>query len=444
MAVQTELPTRASRKSWAIWLSAAAVYLIAVFHRTSFGVAGLEAAERFGVGAAALATFTVLQVGVYAAMQIPTGLLVDRFGTRNVLTAALVFLGLGQVLLALAQTYWLGLVARGVLGLGDALTFVSVLRLAANHFPARRYTLIAALTGSLGFVGNLAATVPLTLLLDGPGWTATFGIAGAATLAYVLVVRFSVRDAVNGQHVVRTGGSSPREVGRQVATAWRVPGTRLGFWTHFSTMFAPATLGLLWGMPFLVDDQGYSTTTASSLLTVFVIGAMVGGPVVGAYIGHRPEARMALVFGYLTGALLVWVMLVTWPGQIPLVALIIGFGFLSLGGPASGIGFALARDYNPLPRVGTATGVVNVGGFTATTLTMLGIGVLLELTGGDYRIALAGVIGVLLVGSWRMTVWFRRARAAVFQAEARGEDVPVQLRHRRWDAPAPTNVAAVS
>lgn len=432
---QTATTARASRISWAIWLSAAAVYLIAVFHRTSFGVAGLEAADRFGVGAAALATFTVLQVGVYAAMQIPTGVLVDRFGSRTVLTAALLFLGLGQLLLALAQTYWLGLLARGVLGLGDALTFVSVLRLAANHFPARRYTLIAALTGSLGFLGNLAATVPLTLLLDGAGWTITFTAAAIATLAYVLVVRFAVRDTPRGVERV-VGASSPRAVGRQVVEAWRVPGTRLGFWTHFSTMFAPATLGLLWGMPFLVA-QGYSITTASSLLTVFVIGAMVGGPVVGAYIGRRPEMRMLLVIGYLTGALAAWTVLIAWPGQIPLGVLIAAFGFLSLGGPASGIGFALARDYNPLSRVGTATGVVNVGGFTATTIGLLGVGVLLEATGGEYRIALLGLLAMLLTGSWRMAVWYRRARAAVFHAEARGEDVPVQIRHRRWDAPLP-------
>ncbi|MER6901510.1 MFS transporter, partial [Amycolatopsis sp. NPDC000740] len=111
---------RAPVRSWLIWLTAVTVYLLAVFHRTSFGVAGLKAAERFGVGSAALGIFTVLQVGVYAAMQIPTGVLVDRYGPRRVLTAAVLILGSGQLLLGIADTYALGLVARGVLGLGDA------------------------------------------------------------------------------------------------------------------------------------------------------------------------------------------------------------------------------------------------------------------------------------------------------------------------------------
>ncbi|OLT38489.1 hypothetical protein BJF85_09130 [Saccharomonospora sp. CUA-673] len=165
--VKTSPPLRA----WIVWGAGAIVYLLAVFHRASFGVAGLSAAERFGVGAAALGTFTVLQVAVYAAMQIPTGMLVDRFGSRSVLIGAVVMLGSGQVLLAVVDTYALGLLARAVLGVGDALAFVSVLRLAANHFPGRQYVLVTAFTGSLGFLGNLGATLPLALLLEGPGWT---------------------------------------------------------------------------------------------------------------------------------------------------------------------------------------------------------------------------------------------------------------------------------
>lgn len=426
----------ASTRSWLIWLTAAAVYILAVFHRTSFGVAGLDAAERFGVGAAALGTFTVLQVGVYAAMQIPTGLLVDRFGPRCVLMAALVFLGSGQVLVAVADTYALGLLARGVLGLGDALTFVAVLRLAANHFPARQYMLVTALTGALGFLGNLAATLPLTLLLAGPGWVPTFLVAGLVTVLFVVVVRLRVRDTPT-ERVARGESVPVGEVGRQVLTAWRVPGTRLGFWTHFSTMFGQNVLVLLWGVPFLVQGQGYAATTASSVLTAFVVGSMLGGPLVGSIVGRKPELRMPLVIGYLATSAVVWGVLVGWPGHLPLTVIVPAFVLMSFGGPMSTIGFALARDYNPLHRVGTATGVVNVGGFTATTVTSLAVGVLLEASGGDFRIALSSVLVVLALGSWRMAVWYRRARAAVFAAEDRGEPVPVRLRRRAWDMARP-------
>ncbi|WP_236792111.1 nitrate/nitrite transporter [Amycolatopsis sp. GM8] len=433
---------KASTRSWLIWLTASLVYLLAVFHRTSFGVAGLEAADRFGVGAAALSTFTVLQVGVYAAMQIPTGVLVDRYGPRRILVAALLFLGLGQVLLAVATSYGLGLLARGVLGFGDAMTFVSVLRLVAAHFPGRQYTVVASFTSAMGFIGNLAATVPLTLLLAGPGWLPTFLAAGLVTALYAGVVAARVKDTPAG-HAATPVAVDRRELLRQIRFAWRVPGTRLGFWVHFSTMFAPNVLALLWGVPFLVQGEGMAPATASALLTVFVFGALLGGPLLGAVTARRPELRMPLVGSYLGGAALVWALLLSWPGSIPVAVLVPCFAFLSLGGPASMIGFALARDYNPLHRVGTATGVVNVGGFVATTITALLVGVLLQYT-DSFRIALLAVVVMLALGTTRMLVWWRRARAELFAAQARGERVPVQVHRRPWDVPEETPLPAAA
>jgi MFS family permease len=433
----TPVTGRATRRSWLIWLAAVAVYLLAVFHRASFGVAGLQAAERFGIGAAALSTFTVLQVGVYTAMQIPTGVMVDRYGPRRVLTAAVLFLGLGQILLAVAHSYPLGLLARGVLGFGDALTFVSVLRLVSAHFPGRQYGVVTSLTVAIGYVGNLAATVPLALVLSGAGWTPTFLAVGVLTVLYAGVVIVRVKDSPNAAPRVAAAPVRARELGRQVASVWRVPGTRLGFWVHFTTMFAPNVLALLWGVPFLVQDQGRSQATASALLIVFVIGSMIGGPVTGALISGHPSLRMPLVGGYLVGAALVWTLLLSWNGQVPLVFIVPSFAFLALGGPASMIGFALARDYNPLARVGTATGVVNVGGFLATTFAALTIGVLLQYTGGNFRLSLLSVVAVLVFGSFRMLVWWRRTRAHLFAAEARGEELPVRIRRRRWDLAAP-------
>jgi MFS family permease len=435
---------RATRQAWLVWTIAVAVYLAAVFHRTSLGVAGLQAAARFGVGPAALGVFTVLQVGVYAAMQVPTGMLVDRFGPRRLLTAAALLLGSGELLFAVAHSYPLGLVARAVVGLGDALTFVSVLRLVAAHFPARRYPLVVSLTAGLGAAGNMLSTVPLTLALDGVGWTWTFVAVGAATLGYASLAGTRLRDLPAGVVAPAAPAVPLRTVLRQVRQAWRVPGTRLGFWVHFATMSTPTVLGLLWGFPYLVRAQGFGPGAASSVLGVLVIGQIVGNPLVGSITGRRPELRVPMVVGFLAAAIGTWAVLLGWPGgRLPAALIVVAFGLLSLGGPVSAIAFALVRDYNPLHRVGTATGVANVGGFVATTVAALGVGVLLSLVdswapAAGFRVALLSVAAVLLVGTCRVAVWWRRARAAVFAAEARGETVPVQLRRTRWDAtPAP-------
>ncbi|HJP78069.1 MAG TPA: MFS transporter [Pseudonocardiaceae bacterium] len=434
--------SRQARQAWIAWAIAIIVYVTSVFHRSVLGVAGLEAAHRFGVGPAALSTFTVLQVAVYASMQIPTGLLVDRFGPRVTLTCAAIFLGAGEAAFGLAHTYPLALVARAILGVGDAMTWVSVLRVAAAKFPARNYPLVVALSSMLGGFGNLAATVPLTMLLGAAGWTKTFAIAGLLSAGYGAVVAVGLR--VKPQHLTDGPAQSIglRDVLRGVRSAWRVPGTRLGFWTHFATMVSPTTLGLLWGAPYLINTQHLSPAQAADVLAGLVVVGLVANPVIGAVTSKHREARMPIVVGALIAAALTWTVLLTDPHSLPVGVLVVAFGLFAVGGPISAVGFALARDYNPMHRVGTATGVVNVGGFVATTIAALGVGLVDNLFGPaqqalGYRVGMLAVVAVLLLGSWRVAVWWRRARAEVFAAEHRGEEVPVRLRLRRWDrAPA--------
>jgi MFS family permease len=422
---------RAGRQAWVIWGMAVVVYMAAVFHRGSLGVASLEATGRFGVGPAGLGAFTVLQLLVYAAMQVPTGLLVDRFGPRKVLTTAALLIGTGQVLFALVTSYPLALLARGVLGFGDAMTFISLLRLASAHFTARQYSSVVGFTAALGSLGNLAATVPLTLLLRDAGWTATFLITGLMTAGYALVAS-RLRDTPDGP-APKAAPVKLREVARSVRDAWFVPATRLGFWVHFTTMAVPAILGLLWGFPYLVQEHGLSDQAASSVLGVMVIVAMVTGPLIGAVIGRRAELRMPLVAWYLLGAAVLWALLLSWPGRLHPAILSVVFGLLALGLPLSAIGFSIARDFNPLHRVGTASGVVNVGGFSATTIGAFGIGLVLD-AGVPFRLALLVPAVLMVLGIWRTGVWWRRARTEVFAALARGEEVPLRIRLRRWDS----------
>ena len=88
------MPLRPGRRAWAVWAVGLAAYIIAVLHRTSLGVAGLDAQDRFHIGAGALASFAVLQLLVYAGLQVPVGLLLDRFGSlRLVVSGGLIMAG---------------------------------------------------------------------------------------------------------------------------------------------------------------------------------------------------------------------------------------------------------------------------------------------------------------------------------------------------------------
>ncbi|MDX6276658.1 MAG: hypothetical protein QOJ72_786, partial [Nocardioidaceae bacterium] len=172
--------------AYGIWFVALLVYLLAVFHRSSLAVAGLAATERFDISAAQLATFTMLQLMVYAAMQIPVGLLVDRFGPRRVLLTGALTLTVAQAGFAFADTYPLAILARLFVGVGDAMTFICVLRLVNTWFAPRRVPLVTQLTGVIGQLGAIIAAIPMTWALGHLGWTKSYLLA--ASLGIVLSI----------------------------------------------------------------------------------------------------------------------------------------------------------------------------------------------------------------------------------------------------------------
>src|SRR5919107_5483457 len=123
---------------WVVWSIGLAAYLVGVMHRTSFGVAGLDAAARFHAAPAMLAGFVVLQLLVYAILQIPVGVLLDRFGARKLIVVGALTMAAGQLVLAVAADLPLAILARVLVGAGDALTFIPVLPVVTSWVPPRR------------------------------------------------------------------------------------------------------------------------------------------------------------------------------------------------------------------------------------------------------------------------------------------------------------------
>lgn len=430
------------RRAVAVWSIGVAVYFVAVIFRTSLGVAGLDAADRFHVNASALSAFSLLQLLVYAGMQIPVGLMVDRLGTKKVLTLGAVLFTAGQLGFALSPSYGMALAARALLGCGDAMTFISVLRLGTRWFPARRAPLMAQLAGLVGMAGNLVSTLVLAPVLHGVGWVAAFAGSAVAGLVVLVPLVLFLRDHPEGY------GPPPRErererepgkgagagggfVRRQITASWREPGTRLGLWVHFTTQFPAMVFLLLWGMPFLVEAQGLSRTTAGGLLTLVVASNMALGLIYGQLVGRRQSARLPLALGTVGLTASLWAAVLVYPGdRAPMWLLVTLCLVLGTCGPASMIGFDFARPANPAERQGTASGITNMGGFLATMTTLLAVGVLLDATGDNYRIAFSTVFVLEAVGISR--ILGLRGRALARERELRA---PV---------PAPTGPAAAA
>ncbi|MEU3984779.1 MFS transporter [Streptomyces sp. NPDC026672] len=402
-------PPGGRRAVW-VWSIGVAVYFVAVVFRTSLGVAGLDAAQRFHVGASALSTFSILQLLVYAGMQIPVGLLVDRLGTKRVLGMGAVLFTAGQLGFAFSPSYGTALASRALLGCGDAMTFISVLRLGARWFPARRGPLVAQLAGLVGMAGNLISTLVLARLLHGVGWTTAFaGSAAAGAIVLVLLLLF-LKDHPEGHEPEPFPHRGAAYVRRQIAASWREPGTRLGMWAHFTTQFPAMVFLLLWGLPFLVEAQGLSRATAGELLTLVVLSNMVIGLVYGQIVARHHAARLPLVLGTVAATTVMWATVLVWPADhAPMWLLLTLCAVLGACGPASMIGFDFARPANPPERQGTASGITNMGGFVASMATLFAVGVLLDATDDDYSIAFSVVFFLQALGVSQILRLRRRA-----------------------------------
>ena len=271
--------------------------------------------------------------------------------------------------------------------------------------------LLTQSTGMLGQIGQIAAAYPLVALLQGAGWTTSFLLASLAGLVVAGSTAIWLRDAPKGT-VVAHGHVTMSAALERLGHAWREPGTRLGLWTHFVSQFSGVVFALLWGYPFLVLGEGRTPAEAGLLITLMVLVAIPLGPALGHLATRWPYRRSIPVLGIVACTVAAWTLVLLWPGRAPLSVLVLLVLVLASNGPGSMMGFDYARTENQAERIGSATGIVNVGGFVASLCTIALIGVVLSATSrggpatytlGDFKLAFSvqylfwaiGLVGLL-------------------------------------------------
>jgi len=431
-------PALGGPRAYLVWIAAVTAYSIAVLQRTTMGVAGLEATERFGASATIVSTFVVLQLAVYAICQIPAGLLLDRYGSRVTLVAGALLMASGQLLMAQTETVGVAMGARIILGAGDALTFSSAIRLVPGWFPAQRVPVLTQLTGILGQVGQIASAVPFVVVLTvsgwGPAFTSAASVSAVAALLALLVVR-ATPPGIPRPRVKQDLSKVPLVLARII----RHPSTQLGFFTHFTAGFTGIAFSMMWGYPYLTAGEGLSRPAASAVMTVLVVVAVIGGPLIGAFTQRHPLRRSTLVLVIVAAIGVPLLALVLWPGPAPIWLLIVLVSGFSIGGPASSVGFDFPRTDLARHRLGTATGVVIMGGFIGGLAAILLIGVVLDLLRPDgnydleaFRLAFAVQLPMLAIGVGGMLLTRRKLRRRM---AAQGREVPLWRdvwRSGRW------------
>jgi MFS family permease len=402
------------RRAWLVWSVAVAAYVVGVMQRTTFGVSGVAAVDRFDVSPDILASFVFVQVAVYLGMQIPAGLLLDRWGPRALLTTGSLAMACGQALLAAAESLQLVYLGRFVVGIGDSLVFVSALALLPRWFPAHNVPVLTQVTATTGQLGQVLSAVPFLAMLGAVGWSPTYAAAATAGVLVGVLALAAVRDAPPGGEGP-VPSLTPREIRQLLARVWRQPGTRLGYFSHMGTQFSGTVFVFMWGVPYLVQAQGLGRTEASALMTLFVVATVVLAPFMGLFASRHPLRRSWLVLTVIGLTVLTWTVVLSLASPAPTWLLVLLVVVLGAGAPGSVVGFDFARTFNPRQSLGIAQSLVNLGGFTATLLVLQLVGWVMQAAGGytfeAFRVAWLVQYPVWALATVGVLVERRRARA---------------------------------
>jgi len=349
--------------AWSVWGLGALLYLIAFYLRVAPAVITEQLMTEFAITGAALGNLSAFYFYSYVAMQIPTGMIADRWGPRRLLTAGAGVAALGTALFAFAPTIFWANMGRLLIGASVAVAFVSMLKLASHWFAPKQYALASGMALLMGVVGGVVAGVPLRFLVEAFGWRPVMGVSAALTAVLCVVTWLRVRDDPSergyashfqGEHGAHGGTSVLRGLMEVLSyrNVWILTAVPIGF------SGAVLTFAGLWGVPFLRQVHGLDAKTAALITSTLLVAWALGGPLLGSW-SERIGMRKPLYLIASGVAMLGWSAIIFLPLPLwAMVALLIPTGF------ASGniiIGFAWAKESVPLRLVGTASGVCNMG-----------------------------------------------------------------------------------
>jgi MFS family permease len=366
-----------------VWGFGAVFYLLGFFHRVAPAVITGELMREFQISAAALGNLSAFYFYSYVAMQIPTGILADRWGPRRLLTLGALMAAIGAVMFALAPGIAWAAAGRLLIGGSVAVAFVCLLKLAANWFPPRRFAMVSGLALFCGIIGAVCAGTPLRILVDHFGWRNVMVISAAITLIVGVCTWLFVRDYPH-EKGFKDFSSAPSTTAvknrlgiiadvfhvftyRNIMLLFLVPGGIVGCVLTFSG---------LWGVPYLTTLHGVSSASAATLTSSVLVAWAVGGPFFG-WLSDRLNNRKRL---YLVGcgisvvgwAIVVLVRDISLTTLIP-VLLITGF--------SSGcmiISFAFVKESVPVHLAGTVSGVINMGVMMGPMVLQPAVGLVLD------------------------------------------------------------------
>jgi len=414
-----------TKRRWLAWGALATVFLLVNLHRLSTAVLSERLTAGFGLSAAQLGTLHASFFFVYAIVQIPTGVLVDRVGPRYVGSVGAVVLSLGAIAFSLSDGYLTAVLSRTLIGLGSGVIFVSILRFCANWYRVDEFATMTGMTaGTVAGLGAILATTPLAVVVESLGWRPTIsglGVVGfVAGVAVYGLVRNSPSDA-GLEPIDEVPEHSSVTLAETGAYLRQLVGD-LDQWLlstiFFSGMGTFLTLVGVWGIPFLVAVYGVSVTTASYYTLLGSVGILVGPMTIGWVSDRLGRRFLPMAIGL--GLYVVTLSIVPIFGRPPLVVVAGSYFLIGFLVGSSVLALSVVKERYPADASGVATATVNTAGFVGATLLPIVMGIALDayrtddVVGGTvvytefgYRIAFA-ITTVTVAVAFLCSLWLLR------------------------------------
>ncbi|MGE5623917.1 MAG: MFS transporter [Methanocella sp.] len=364
-------PVQGSRSigRWVILVVMSALYFFVYFHRISPAVLAVDLKRAFHIDTAALSFLSSAYFYLYAALQIPVGILTDTWGPRKVATASTGLAFIGSLLFALAPNFATATFARLLVGAGVSGVYVPTLKVMGNWFSGRHFATITGMVIAAGNLGGLVATSPLVWATDHWGWRNVLLAISGVTLVLGLLCWLLVRDEPAragrrpGEPVEWRGYLRLASRALQNRSLWKVG--VCGFGKYGPLM---AYQGL-WGAMFLMSVYGLTKVAAGNVLMVISIGYAAGGPLLGFLSDRVFHSRRLILATGVTSFALAWLPLIFRPGnlnvwELYLISLVMGIA----GGGTGVLIFSMAKEAVEPELSGMAIAAVNTASFAAVVL----------------------------------------------------------------------------
>ena len=345
----------------------------AFVQRVSPSVMTNELMREFAVGGAALGSLSAFYFYAYASIQLPVGMLTDRFGPRKLMSFAAALCMLASVGFAFSDSLVTASIGRALIGGTVAFAFVGTLAIAGYWFKPSQYAMLAGLLQSVGMCGAIFGQAPLRQMVEGIGWRGSMYVLAAAALmlALLLFVLVPMRSAEQK----RTGPSTGVLQGLGIVSS--NPQTWICALIGFGMAAIMLGFGGLWGVPWLSSTQGYTTTEAAGITSMIFVGWAVFSPLLGWLSDKIGRRNIIVILGGLVSLGAFALVVYQTPQSTPLLMMLIFM--VGVGGSSMTVSFGSVKELNDLNYSSTALGLMNMCVVGAGAVMQPLIGWLLDL-----------------------------------------------------------------